>query len=333
MGNLRHLQLVYPKNNVYLNRMMQRAVKGAMPFDTRTAFHALRSVSLSHLPDEEDSRGSFIPSQVLPFFQLPSMRAFSADSVVESTQSEPSDTQSTEAESAPVVGSSPISEITLRTSSGSKGMEGLIACCASLKSFKYQHSDSHLLSEGYRPSAFYQSLDASKSCLQSLWLDNGGTHLPFTIAGANETHDEWIGSLTEFTVLKELRIRLSNLLDIRYQLDPSSPLPDVLPQSLEALYVEGCKENSLVMLVGQLKLVLQKRKQQFPRLKRLEIEGFFHDGEDEEASGYQSSGSMRERFIRPRVYEMIEPLREACSDAGIDLFLRDRDCPETMGAC
>ncbi|PYH75886.1 hypothetical protein BO82DRAFT_359659 [Aspergillus uvarum CBS 121591] len=330
VGNLRHLRLVYPKNNIYLDRMMQRAVTGERPFHHQPTFRVLRDVSLSHLPDDEDSRGSFMPSQILPFFQLPSMRTFTADSVVETTRSEESESETADSEYEPVVGSSSISEITLCTSSGSRGMESLIASCSSLKSFKYQHSDSHLLSEGYRPSSFYRSLDTSKHCLQSLWLDNGGTHLPFTVAGANETHDEWLGPLTEYTSLKELRIRLPNLLDIRYQLDPSCPLTDILPPSLEALYVEGCKENSLTMLVGQLKSVLQKRKTQFTSLKRLDIEGFFHDEEDEEASGYQASDSMGERFIRPRVYEMAEPLREVCVDVGIDLYLRDRDCLETM---
>ncbi|PYI14594.1 hypothetical protein BO99DRAFT_15101 [Aspergillus violaceofuscus CBS 115571] len=333
VGNLRQLRLVYPKNNIYLDRMMQRAVKGERPFHVQPAFRVLRNASLSHLPDDEDSRGSFMPSQILPFFQLPSMRTFTADSVVETTRSEESESETADPEYEPVVGSSSISEITLRTSSGSKGMESLIASCSSLKSFKYQHSDSHLLSEGYRPSSFYRSLDTSKHCLQSLWLDHGGTHLPFTVAGANETHDEWFGPLTEYTSLKELRIRLPNLLDIRYQLDPSCPLTDILPPSLEALYVEGCKENSLPMLVGQLKSVLQKRKTQFTSLKRLDIEGFFHDEEDEEASGYQASDSMGERFIRPRVYEMAEPLREVCVDVGIDLYLRDRDCLETMRDC
>ncbi|RAL14993.1 uncharacterized protein BO97DRAFT_468901 [Aspergillus homomorphus CBS 101889] len=325
IGNLRHLQLAYSKNNNYLDRMMQRAVKGENPFHVQPAFRMLQSVSLSHLPDDEDSRGSFTPLQVLPFFQLPSMRTFSADSVLESMQLEESESQLTE-----TVSSSPITEITLRTSSGSRGMVSLIAACSSLKSFKYQHSDSHLLAEGYRPSSFYRSLDASKGCLQSLWLDNCGTHLPFTIAGANETHDEWFGPLTEFTALKDLRIRLPNLLDVRYQLDPSCPLMDILPASLNSLYVEGCKENSLGMLVRQLKSVLQKRKTQFSNLKRLDIEGSFHDEEDEEASGYQASDSTNQRFIRPRVYEMAEPLREVCAEAGIDLYLRDRDCLDTM---
>ncbi|RAL04683.1 uncharacterized protein BO80DRAFT_206196 [Aspergillus ibericus CBS 121593] len=318
-SNLRHLQLVYPRQNLYLDRMVQRAVKGEKPFDDQPAFRVLRDVSLSHLADE-DSRGSYQPSQVLPFFQLPSMRAFSADSVVESTRpQEPESAQPVEA------GSSLIFEITLSASSGSQGMQSLVASCSSLKSFKYQHSDEHLLAEGFRPSAFFESLAKSKDSLETLWLDSYGTHLPFTVAGANETHDEWFGPLTEFTSLKNIRIRLPNLLDVRYQYEPSCPLTDVLPSSVESLYVEGCKESSLGMLVGQLQTVLNQRKSQFARLKRLDIEGFFHDEDDEDASGYQP-GEAGEKVIKARVYETFEPLHRACAEAGIDLYVRDRAC-------
>ncbi|KAF7592937.1 hypothetical protein BBP40_012262 [Aspergillus hancockii] len=321
-NNLRQLRLVYPKENAYLDRMLQRAMKGETPFDVRPAFRMLQEVSLSH-QDTEGTKGSYTPSQIFPFFQLPSMRLFTADSVVES--STPQEDEQAPSVEVPMAGSSLISEITLNSSNGLHGMEDLISSCSSLRSFKYQHSDSHLLAEGYQPSAFYRSLASSKNSLQTLWLDNYGNHLPFTISGVNQTHDEWFGSLADFTALKDIRIRLPNLLDIRYQFEPSTPLTDILPQSVESLYIEGCKENTLGMLIGQLKMVLSKRNR-FSSLQRLDIEGFFHDEEDEDASGYQESAATTggQRVIKPRVYEIAEPLRTACADTGIELFLRDR---------
>ena len=321
--NLRHLRLIYPKDNNYLDRTLQRAVSGEY-----SAFQSLQEVSLSHLDcDSDDTRGSFLPSQILPFFQLPLMRKISADTVMESNSAQEDRGMS---EADPLTDASSISEITLNTGNGAKGMKSLIASCPSLKSFKYQHSDSHLHAEAYQPSAFYRSLVRNKSTLQTLWLDSCGHHLPFTIAGVNETHDEWFGSLAEFTALKDLRIRLPNLLDIRYQLEPTTPLPDVLPQSLESLYVEGCKENSLSVLLKQVQMVLGQRASRFPKLNRIDIEGFFHDDEDYEDSGYEGNGGTGEKVIKPRVYEMVEPLRIACAGVGVDLFLRDRLCLETM---
>ncbi|PLB51049.1 hypothetical protein P170DRAFT_464059 [Aspergillus steynii IBT 23096] len=330
VNNLRQLRLVYPKESVYLDRTLSRALKGEKPFDDRPAFRVLQEVSLGHMGNEGDTKGSFAPSQISSFFQLPSMRALSADSVVESSSSP--DNEHEQTTEMPQSVSSNISEITLYSSNGSKGMEGLIASCPSLRSFKYQHSDSHLLSEGYRPSEFARSLAASKGSLETLWLDSFGTHLPFTIAGANETHDEWFGSLADFTALKDIRIRLPNLLDVRYQFEPSTALPDVLPPSVQTLSVEGCKEMSLRMLIGQLKMVLGQRQKRFVGLRRLDIEGFFHDEEDEDASGYDAHAANPggEKVIKSRVYEMTEALHTSCAEAGIELHLRDRDCPATM---
>jgi hypothetical protein len=333
--NVQQLQLVYPKENKYLDRMMQRAVQREKPFDTHPAFCALRDVSLGHLDDTMDSKATYAPSQVLPFFQLPSMRAITVDSVVESTSAD----EQPQPEQEPSPASS-VSEIVLNSSSGARGMTSMVATCPALRSFKYQHSDGHLLAEGYQPAAFYRSLSASKDTLHTLWLDSCGVHLPFTIAGANETHDEWFGSLADFTNLKDVRIRLPNLLDIRYQAEPSVPLTEVLPAGVESLYVEGCKENSLAMLVTQLGTLFSAsrsggadgksgRSPRFKELKRLEIEGMFHDEEEYEDSGYEGSAA-GEKVIKPRVYEMVGPLRQACELAGVGLFVRDRVCPETM---
>lgn len=321
--NLRHLRLIYPKDNNYLDRTLQRAVSGEY-----SAFQSLQEVSLSHLGgDADDTKGSFRPSQILPFFQLPLMRSISADTVMESNSTQEDRGMS---EVDPLTDASSISEITLSEGNGAKGMKSLIASCPSLKTFKYQHSDLHLHAEGYQPSAFYRSLVGNRSTLQTLWLDSCGHHLPFTITGINETHDEWFGSLAEFTALKDLRIRLPNLLDIRYQPEPTTPLPEVLPQSLESLYVEGCKENSLSILLQQVHMVLGQHASRFPMLNRVDIEGFFHDDDDYEDSGYEGNRGTGEKVIKPRVYEMVEPLRIACAEASVDLFLRDRLCSETM---
>ncbi|KAH1509868.1 hypothetical protein KXX06_006979 [Aspergillus fumigatus] len=251
--NVQQLRLVYPKENKYLDRMMQRAVQREKPFDTQPAFRALRQVSLGHLDDTLDSKGTYAPSQ---------------------------------------------------------------------------------------PAAFYRSLSASKHTLHTLWLDSCGVHLPFTMTGANETHEEWFGSLADFKSLKDVRIRLPNLLDIRYQAEPSVPLTELLPAGVESLYVEGCKENSLAMLVNQLRTLLSARHNggvdgesgqppRFKDLKKLEIEGMFHDEEDYDDSGYEGFAAGA-KVIKPRVYEMVRPLRRDCEFSGVGLFIRDRVCPETM---
>ncbi|RJE27580.1 hypothetical protein PHISCL_00005 [Aspergillus sclerotialis] len=326
LSNLEHLHLVYPKRSGYLDETLRRAMNGDKPFNAQPAFRRLAEVSLNHMDEGDDSGpGNYLPSQILPFFRFPSMRVFSADSVIEHHPQ----TDDRKAVSEPLNGSSSIDEIRLSSSNGRQGMGSLVTSCSSLRSFKYQHSDSHALAEGYQPSAFYQSLAGSKNSLETLWLDYYGQHHTFTASGLNESHDEWFGSLVDFTALKDIRIRLPNLLDIRYQNEPTSPLTEVLPSSLESLYVEGCKENNLSILLSQLELVIKDRKTRFPSLARLDVEGFFHDEEDYEDSGYDENSS-GEKFIKPRIYESTEALRSTCEKAGIEFYIRDRVVAESM---
>ncbi|KAL2818203.1 hypothetical protein BDW59DRAFT_181951 [Aspergillus cavernicola] len=331
VNNIRQLKLTHASQNLedrYLDRTFARAVNQEIPFDQQPAFHRLEEVSLKALNDYEE-QSTFDPSQILPFFQLPSLRSFSANSLVEYRPS--SDLKLKGLPKNLIKGDSPISDINLTSSNGGKGLETLLPLCSALKSFKHQHSDDYRGTDGFNPTAFHQTLSQSKSTLETLWLDNLGVHFAFTDSGLNESCDGWFGSLADFAVLTDLRIRLPNLLDIQSQLDPSIPLTDILPSSLETLYIEGCRENSLDMLIRQVRLVLEVRKTKFPALRRVDIEGRFHDDDDDlDASGVADMEGISGKIIRSRVYEMMQPVVEGCGSVGVEMFLRDRECLQTM---
>lgn len=348
LTQLRMLHLAYATRTPFLDMAMQRAVRCEKPFHSQPAFRHLREVSLHRReeidpcePQEAAEHGDQPPSVALlmPFFQLPSMRAIFADSVIDpssiTTDSHTGDKDEEEndegaepSEQSPS-GLSSITEIDLRASSGNHGMEALVASCADLKSFKYQHSDSHVHSHGYQPSAFYRSLTRSKDTLHTLWLDHYGDHYPFTAAGLNQTHDEWFGSLADFTALREVRIRLPNLLDIRYQSEPTTPLVNCIPQSLETLYVEGCEERHLPILASQLQNVLKQRQSKAPRLQRLDIEGAFRNISSD-GSGDSSSVATEdlENSIKSKITQAVEPLHVDCIAVGIELHVHDRTFSE-----
>ncbi|KAL4903763.1 hypothetical protein BDW74DRAFT_155382 [Aspergillus multicolor] len=343
--NVRQLRLVYPSHSLesrgYLDRLLQRAATQQKPLDERLAFTLLQEVSLRQVTRDDDANGTFSPAQIQPFLQMPSLSRVAVDSLIEyRPELEASEEQPLihlapqQTEEPPSEQNHQLSEITFTSSNAFNGLKTLLGhpSCRALKSFKYQHTDALLLSEGFQPSAFNASLSRHKSTLETLWLDNFGTHLPFTIGGLNESYEEWFGSLADFTALKDLRIRLTNLLDIQYSFEPVTPLTEVLPEGIERLYVEDCKERSLGMLLGQIGLVLEARKNgRFKQLRDFDIEGFFHDDEEDvETSGdgdWEGSGGL---VIKPRVYEMVEPSKEACERAGIRLGLRDWMCPQTM---
>jgi hypothetical protein len=334
LTQLRQLHLVYSTPSICLNRIMQRAISNERPFQSQPAFQHLSKVSLHHREDldqptahtnAENGSHEDQSALLLSFFHLPSMCSIVANSLVDPTSiSIDSDLETDETEPLDV-GCSSITEIDLSRSSGNRGMEALIASCADLKSFKYQHSDSHLTSNGYQPTAFYRSLTRSKRSLQTLWLDHYGDHYPFTSAGLNQTHDEWFGSLADFSALREIRIRLPNLLDIRYQSEPTSPLINSLPRSLEILYIDGCEERHVGMLVSQLRTVVRNRRSRFPHLRRLSIEGAFRNASADGLGGTSASASEpADDTIKPKIVQAAEPLHEDCASAGLELHVHDR---------
>lgn len=340
LTQLRLLRLAYATQTPCLDRTMQRAANGEMPFHNRIAFRHLREVSLhrrdeiAHPESHANEEGSQAPSTALlmPFFQLPSVRAIFADSVIDpstmrsdaSKEDDHGDEEAEGTERSPA-GFSSVTEIDLRSSSGNHGMEALVASCTDLRSFKYQHSDSHVHSTGYQPTAFYRSLTRSKETLQTLWLDHYGDHYPFTAAGLNQTHDEWFGSLADFSVLREVRIRLPNLLDIRYQSEPTTALVNCLPPSLETLYIEGCDERYLAMLASQLQSVLKSRRTRASRLQRVEIEGAFQNVPSDESGDTSSSTTeVSDNTVKSKIMQAVEPLHVDCIAAGIELHVHDR---------
>lgn len=334
LSQLRQLHLVYSTPTPCLDRIMQRAINGERPFQPRLVFQNLREVVLYHQEDldqpaaqesAENGSDKHSPSFLLSFFQLPSLRSIVANSVVDPTSASQNPDSDAEQSDQLCSGFSSITDIDLRHSSGNHGMEALITSCADLKSFKYQHSDSHLASHGFQPTAFYRSLTRSKQTLQTLWLDHYGDHYPFTSAGLNQTHDEWFGSLADFSGLQELRIRLTNLLDIRYQTEPTTPLINCLPHSLETLYIEGCEERHVGTLVSQLQTVLKNRNSRFPHLRCLDIEGAFQNASAEELGDTRASASdPSDDTIKSKIMQAAEPLHEHCASVGIELHVHDR---------
>ncbi|KAI9374873.1 hypothetical protein BJX61DRAFT_237155 [Aspergillus egyptiacus] len=336
VNNLQELNLTYPYSSTssepYMDRIFKRAAKLEKPFNQRPVFQRLRAVSLTVMSMEDrgedsDGMGTIDPDQVLAFFLLPSMRSFTVDSLTEYRPWRGEVYDDHEKERIPD-GVSPIMEINCTKSNGGYGFRTLLPACAALKSFKYQHWDEAVAVDGFMPHEFYKTISRHKSTLETLWLDNLGLHYTITGAGDNDHYNDVFGSFADFSVLKDLRIRLPNLLDVQSGSDPWETLVDILPKTIETLYIEACREVALEMLVRQMLLVLQMRVDRFPAFRRLDIEGHFHGEEIEfvDWHGWEDvSGG-----IRASVYEKVEPLARVCGDAGVEFHLRDRYCEETM---
>ncbi|KAJ5484710.1 hypothetical protein N7539_004698 [Penicillium diatomitis] len=333
LSHLEKLSLVCSASPRHLTRVLQRG----NPVDKSTASQAilcrLRAVSVFHQNNSasqifEEQSDHNQPEVLSSFMQLPSMRAVVADSVVESQVSgEEITSPATNSLHQKMLSTPSITEIDLRNSCGNEGMKSLLFGCTNLKSFKYQHSDQHLASHGFQPARLRRWLSPSKESLETLWLDQYGDHYAFTVAGLNQTQDEWFGSLAEFSALKDVRIRLPNLLDIQYQNPPSHSLVSCLPPTLEIILIEGCAERHVSMLVSELQSVIKIRHTHFPRIQLLGLEGPFQAlSTDEEQDAVQLPGQSRALCysIKPKVLQAVEPLHEDCVSASIAFHLHDR---------
>ncbi|KAJ5657398.1 uncharacterized protein N7484_001047 [Penicillium longicatenatum] len=258
---------------------------------------------------------------LMPFFQLPSLRGFSANNLIDPSYL-------VDAENNEPTGFSTITDIDLRESCANDGMHTLISSCTALKSFKYQHSDLPLESIGYRPDRLYHALSRHKETLEVLWLDHHGTHYSYTAGGLNQTRESWIGSLADFTALQELRIPLHNLLDIQHKSSPTTPLFDCLPPSLESLYIEGCKEHQFSMLVLQLDAVFMNGDIRFPNLQRVEVEGNFLDASLYSGKIDPSTPETPGPAVSSHILLAAKTLQRGCDAAGVDLHIYHHDGPQ-----
>ncbi|KAL2869638.1 uncharacterized protein BJX67DRAFT_379187 [Aspergillus lucknowensis] len=184
-----------------------------------------------------------------PFFLLPAMRVFNANRIngePEPTSQSPEKLEEYDWNLYPYLtlrlpaGSSPVREIILNDSNCRYGFREFIFACASLERFEYQH-DNKLTYFNFRPRAFYEPLTTRSRTLQVLRLNDIGVTKNLvknerSVKGqeTQETIESWFGSLVEFTALKELRMPLRDLLDLKGG-RPLLELADILPRGLEVL--------------------------------------------------------------------------------------------------
>ena len=83
-------------------------------------------------------------------------------------------------------------------------LQAMLAACSNLKTFDYDVGK-NFRCRGYQLGALRESLTTTKDSLENLWLDHWGHEDYVTLRGIDVNP---IGSLVEFTKLKNLRVRM-----------------------------------------------------------------------------------------------------------------------------
>ncbi|KAJ5113259.1 hypothetical protein N7456_001793 [Penicillium angulare] len=288
--------------------MLGRVANLDPPFNTVPALQHLERVTVR----TEDLKTAYETADFLQLFRLPAMRMLEANGLYEADDVD-------EIYPKPGPGTSGIKEIDLE-GNGSKGMADYITSCANLEVFNYQHDNKAVWGELYltfQPGAFYAALVTQKHSLRKLWLSDGGE----TDAEDCDDYDEEgnvhfnrFGSLTEFCQLQELSIPVRTLLEFGHGDTPRVSLPDILPESLEYLFLFDYLDEDFEVVSANLKRVVEQRTKRFPNLTKLYLQP---------SKLEKITLTHHWKFeIYASVQQAFAPLMEICNRSGIDFRLR-----------
>ncbi|KAI9931369.1 hypothetical protein MW887_009944 [Aspergillus wentii] len=329
MPNLRVLKTEPFCCNDFFETVTARIATRQKPFDTRPALQHLEEFHSS----TDDMKNSNHSAFFIPFFRLPSMKMFKAHRVWEAEDEEPLPEAA-----RPPPASSSITELrfigeTYTRCNGSNGFATFITACKNLEIFEYQHDDCADWSNRYvefRPRAFYHPLiTTQKHSLQVLRLSDIGDVEPIDndsygpgeaeniLHAGGHPSNGWFGCLKEFTALRELRIRLRNLLDF----GPMSKVPtvtfvEILPSTLEYLSIADYQIRDFDVLTANLEEMLVSHKDMFPVLGKIEIQPHDLDQSSHDTAGEEGPTPRYE--IPVSIRESFDPVKDTCEKAGIE---------------
>ncbi|KAL5358872.1 hypothetical protein BJX96DRAFT_147403 [Aspergillus floccosus] len=257
------------------------------------------------VPFDQKEGGRFKLYKIAPFFRLQSLRKFKGVLI-----SNMHDLDKGGFEDLVPSKTSPIEHIEMTETCSITGFMQLIRACRHLKSFTC------LGREGYEdlPPGNYMATHFRcvfvEELSESLALAKDSLeHLCFDMYYPEQTYElGWFGSLTDYTKLRTLHLRLRDLLHIAFTEDCRNDPPtydalsDTLPGSLEQLYVSDFDYPFLTGLRELENLV--HAKSGFPYLRVIDIEGCWEHPSQE-------------------IYSWANPLRRACEEAGIEFNIRD----------
>ncbi|PYI21691.1 hypothetical protein BO99DRAFT_60897 [Aspergillus violaceofuscus CBS 115571] len=245
-----------------------------------------------------------------PFFHLPTMRRVELWwALIDSDNMNGDATAGLELKR----GTLPITEID-SLGNGRHGLIQFIAACQNLESFRWRHIDIEVPRKSFRrfrPRAFHRSLSTQKHSLAELWLNHQDMFDVFSDleedeGGEQESKldppDNWFGSLADFVELQELRIRVVNLLDLRSSCpEPGKALKNILPGSLERLFITECHAEHTGRVHQELMELFACKTQKFPNLELLVIAcKFLKELEPPAAARCECvPGSLQKSFIEP----------------------------------
>jgi hypothetical protein len=297
LNYLRKILINWAYDAKYVLDMFRKAARGQEP-----VFRHLEEVYATWWDDTEGS----IPShRMTSFFSFPSVRKVGCCCLGEDYDSDDDEYDSDNYESddsihqrreVPLPQTSNITHLDLSNSNAGNGMRDWVQACKALKSFRLIHHGTLGRGENFRPRRLYESLSLHKSTLESIWAEpDEGVYI--------EEQDDWMGSFADFSVLKTICLLLPNLVGFDGNKRPMRKLSDVLPHSLETLYliINRDSDGNGFPVDAMDHLIELASAEGFPQLAAIHIE----------ASGIRDPGSLSK----------LQWTKRTCEEAGKSFFI------------
>jgi hypothetical protein len=310
LPNLERLYLGFPARPYGFGKMLQY-IPSKMAAGAFSPFSSLIELSLASIEDMECPL--FL---LLDIFGLPSLRKFTGFTIIESID----DADYTISSDDSASGFSTVTHIKFESSQSDVGFRYLIRACAKLESFIYEIGPCDN-NEELLPETVYEALCQHRNTLEELTLVQNPEMLEPMVENV------LLGSFSEFSVLKRIRLRASN-----FFVPDVAPLADLLPSSLESLCITEVIEVYCIELVKQLKDLISAARPRFPRLAQLRIQDPMDEDDEMDWAPEDSD-----------IYDAMVCLNHDCWDAGIDYcianwdfeggFWKERHRPSDRSSC
>jgi hypothetical protein len=284
MTNLRKISIVWTGDTDYVTNMFVKVAKSETP-----VFPHLEEAWSAHWDTENGAETELM----LPFFKFPSMRKIGGfmlydglDWDDEYGQNEPFKDVN--------IGCSSITDIDLRMTNATNGLQTWIRACKALKTFRIGDGGNMVSYDPSHRGKLYEALLFHKSTLEALSIsdDSGGYE-------SDENENLFMGSFADFTNMKILHIACESILERDDEGNPTQNLMDVLPTSLELLSLYDSNGTLLQWWIEQFELLLDSNF--CPNLKTICVE--------------VSS------FRRPEVTPQEEELKRRCQERGVSFLV------------
>ncbi|OQE26027.1 hypothetical protein PENFLA_c007G02920 [Penicillium flavigenum] len=288
LQELRKLNLTWPFGSHYVVDMLKKVAIRKEPIFP----HLEEAYAAWH-----DSENAFPSHYMNAFFKFPSMRKVGCYMLAENENDNDDEfaSESDDSESPKRATLSPqcsnITDIDLQESNAAEGMREWVQACKALKSFRLVHGGGVVSGTDFQPRKIYESLALHKLTLESIWVEAyDGAYM--------DTDDEWMGSFADFTALRLICISLPNLVGFDERKLPLRKLRDVLPSSLETLFLSLCEDESLEVATNHLAELVAS--ESFPKLAVIYLEYY--------------------ELRKPENVARLEWLEQRCQDASVLCF-------------